>query len=416
MDILQYLVALLKDNKHIGVEGLGTFIKHKKPGRYDAATHSFLPPTYVLNFTTDVLENSNLVNYIQNKRGVSEDTAKYFVSQFVEQFQKDVNEAEQKVEDLGTFSLVNGQLTFKADDNVNTGFDFFALPPVNAENIEQAAETFITDEHVEQVKAPDFEQEIARVAHNEQKVVVDQEPIDAERVEDDATLNKVFEEITDVHVSNPTNQAPVVDEVEEQSVPVQQIIAEKIQANEYQGTQEEIEEERKSSGAFWKISITLLVLLAIAATVYFLKPDWFNAQQQPSTTDTLTSTLKRDGLVTQADSLDFADSVMAEAHKVGLDVKPAKDTLKVTTTTKPLPPVTYDIIGAAFAKLSEADEYITIMKAKGFDAKIAKMPGKIYKKISIASYDNIDSAQKYISIYKQQLNNPKIYIQTIKNN
>ena len=108
---------------------------------------------------------------------------------------------------------------------------------------------------------------------------------------------------------------------------------------------------------------------------------------------------------------------METAEKVGLDVKPAKDTLKVTTTkTEAKPAITYDIIAAAFAKQSEVDEYIAYMKSRGFDAKIANMPGKIYKKISIASYNNIDSAEKNVVKFRKQLKNTKIYVQKIKNN
>jgi hypothetical protein len=426
MDILQYLIALLKDNRQIGVEGLGTFIKLKKPGRYDADTHSFLPPSYVLDFTTNIQEHSNLVKYIQEKRGVSEDTAKYFIGQFVTQFQNDVAQEDQKIEGLGTFSFSNDELSFKADENFNAGSDFFALPPVNVAN----AESEVIVEHntlpkqvIEQVETPDFQHVIAKSEPVADKADENAKnlPLAVEEevkpIENEATDTEVFEEITEVDVNNPTNETQKIVEINEQQiVPSQEIIEERIQANEYQGTQEEIEEERRSSGVFWKISIVLLILLAIAATVYFLKPELFNVKQKADQTNISDSVLKRDGLITQADSLDFADSVMAEAHKVGLDVKPAKDTLKVTTTAKPLPPVTYDIIGAAFAKLSEADEYIAIMKNKGFDAKIAKMPGKIYKKISIASYDNVDSAEKYLKIYKTELKNSKIYIQTIKNN
>ncbi|WP_432711945.1 hypothetical protein, partial [Pedobacter sp.] len=50
MDILSYLAEVIQANKEVGVPELGTFSKKKLPGRYDAALHSFLPPSLQLAF------------------------------------------------------------------------------------------------------------------------------------------------------------------------------------------------------------------------------------------------------------------------------------------------------------------------------------------------------------------------------
>lgn len=122
MDILQYLIELLKTRKQIGIEGLGTFYKKKTPGRYDAETHSFLPPSYALEFSSDVLEHTNLSQYIQTKRGISEDSAKYFISQFVEEVHKGLQNGEYNFENLGILQQTGNQLVFTASQDINIGF------------------------------------------------------------------------------------------------------------------------------------------------------------------------------------------------------------------------------------------------------------------------------------------------------
>lgn len=547
MDILQYLIELLKTRKQIGIEGLGTLYKKKTPGRYDAETHSFLPPSYTLEFTADVLEHTNLVQYIQNKRGISEDSAKYFISQFVSEINNGLQQGEYTLENLGVLNKVNDQLSFKPNQNINTGFDFFALPAVTAElpkiekPVQEKEETHeqqkdVTEEpQIEQVQVPEFAQEIGRVnqteteeeKHNEEVVEenvvedevseeteIEKQPETAEEEvfeeitevntahtneetkedpldhtlennqeesqleateEDEATEEEVFEEISEINVETtsvehqPEQQKEhndtwdfdgenVVSEEDVQepektdeetketvesehtpgkttedftltstthdwnfdSVRNEKIKEEPVLVNEFDQNEiaNDTEDERKMP-FYQKLLIGLAILLTGLAIAYVAKPELFEDFTRNTTNpdQKIAVPIERSNLKTQQDSLDFADSIMETAEKVGLDVKPAKDTLKVTTTkTEAKPAITYDIIAAAFAKQSEVDEYIAYMKSRGFDAKIANMPGKIYKKISIASYNNIDSAEKNVVKFRKQLKNTKIYVQKIKNN
>ena len=584
MDILQYLIELLKTRKQIGIEGLGTLYKKKTPGRYDAETHSFLPPSYTLEFTADVLEHTNLAQYIQNKRGISEDSAKYFISQFVSEIHNGLQQGQYSLENLGVFTKENGQLNFAPSQNINTGFDFFALPAVTAElpkvdtpvqekDITPNQQKDLAEEpQIEQVQVPEFEQEVGRVNQSvEEEVAVEEEHSErvveeevSENIEvesqpetaeeevfeeitevnttdtdektneelvdntsennqeehqPEATEEDVFEEITEVSTTDTneeTNEEPVdntsennqeenqpeaaveneaieeevfeeISEVTQESATVkpepeqrkeqndtwdfdgENVVSEEdvqepekseeekveteqipdkaaedftltstthdwsfdsvrnekikedpILENEFDQHQlsEDTEEERKMP-FYKKLLIGLAILLTVLAIAYVAKPELFEDFSRNTTNpdQKIAVPIERSNLKTQQDSLDFADSIMETAEKVGLDVKPAKDTLKVTTTkTEVKPAITYDIIAAAFAKQSEVDEYIAYMKSKGFDAKIANMPGKIYKKISIASYNNIDSAEKNVVKFRKQLKNTKIYVQKIKNN
>ncbi|WP_343534137.1 hypothetical protein [Pedobacter sp.] len=547
MDILQYLIELLKTRKQIGIEGLGTFYKKKTPGRYDAETHSFLPPSYALEFSSDVLEHTNLSQYIQTKRGISEDSAKYFINQFVEEIHKGLQNGEYVLENVGTLKQTANELSFTVNQNINIGFDFFALPAVTADvqhiepapnETEQQIETTnqvsqIQEPAIEHTEVPEFEHEMARlgdeVTTETANPIEDHEPAEVqEDLQDEialeesvaqpeeikevatdeitvesheksentatsieksenittaiesneATDEEVYEEIAEVNTENPTGETwsfegeNVIsddDVYEEENAEESEntsntetnaegndidfiprndfnstgkkddfrltstthewdfdnvgnkVTEENTLIGEYDNDEldESFEEEKTTMPLYQKVSIGLLVLAVVLAIIYFVKPEMFQhfGKTDVNPNEKMVLPMERSDLKTQKDSLDFADSIMQNAEKVGLDVQPAKDTLKVITKKSEAKPIeTYDIIAAAFARDSEVEEYIAYMKKHGFEAKVAKMPGKLYKKISIASYNNIDSAQKYVVKFRKQLKNPKMYVQTIKNN
>ncbi|SOD11157.1 SPOR domain-containing protein [Pedobacter xixiisoli] len=560
MDILQYLIELLKTRKQIGIEGLGTLYKKKTPGRYDAETHSFLPPSYTLEFTSDVLEHTNLAEYIQTKRGISEDSAKYFVSQFVEEAKKALQNGEYEMENLGTFSALGEEVVFIPSQDINIGFDFFALPPITAQiqpenkeeeevTLEETSEVTADDlpreteePEIEQIQVPEFEQEVSEVETAENEVAlseetekeITEEPIseteqelnkieeeveaeaelaieevnETEEVEEntpetahtdtaetqtpanvetnEATDSEAFEEITEVDSENPTNETEIVaeDQQEEKhtwdfndenvvsaediskeetftderpsvldsitaqepaasisfdkeqkpediklkstthewdfnNIESKQAIEDNTLIGEFdkENFEEEIIIEKTKMPLYQKVGFGLIALLVLIVILYFVKPDIFETFERDTTNpdEKLAVPIQRSNLKTQQDSISFADSIMKNAEKVGLDVEPAKDTLKVTTTTKEVPTTyTFDVIIASFATDAKAQDYIARMKKKGFDAKISTMHGK-RKNISIATYNNIDSAQKYVTKFRKQFKNQDIYAQPIKN-
>ncbi|WP_442590418.1 SPOR domain-containing protein [Pedobacter sp. AW31-3R] len=144
MDILSYLSELVQTRKLIGISGLGTICKKKLPGRYDVDTHSFIPPSYILEFTEEMKEDILLPEFISKKRNVSAETAAYFINEFstgVQQQLNDHQEADLGV--LGKLKRINDALVFVPAAGLEYGFDFYGLPTVKAESgyIAPAAET-----------------------------------------------------------------------------------------------------------------------------------------------------------------------------------------------------------------------------------------------------------------------------------
>ncbi|WP_199121021.1 hypothetical protein [Pedobacter sp. ASV28] len=548
MDILQYLIELLKIRKEIGIEGLGTLYKKKTPGRYDADTHTFLPPNYVLDFTNSVKETAHLIQYIQSKRNISTDAANYFVSQFVEEVKKQLREkGEYQLDGLGNLKLDNDQISFTPSKDSHVGFDFYALPSITGITTKEKTDNLSSDQpsEIENLQAGTVQDQLKSTSQTEDvdhekieensvalpEIETNEENISAEeqhsiphtehsnvedaneetsvsaqeeenisnhtnnekRIEEDFNSespssapqentdpitdeNEVYDEIGEVDVKNPTNHPEIKEEnptaedwdfeqdniiVIEENKPHENTISEFYLSDKTNDNNDEddtlklisttkewdfdqvndkfdinnsddeligefdemedtpqIEEEKTSMPLYQKVTILLLILLVIGVIAYYINPNLLNNFHRNETNpdEKIAVPIEdHNQLKTQADSLSFADSIMKNAEKVGLKVEPAKDTIKVTTKTKPVNTTTYEIIGAAFAKDQEVEQYISHMKKKGFEAKIANMPGKIYKKISIASYVNRDSADKDLKKLRLQLKNSDLYIFVNKN-
>ena len=152
MDVLSYLSELVQTRKAVGISGLGTVFKKKLPGRFDAATHSFVPPSYTLDFTTEVREETILPDYIAKKRNISVETASYFINEFSSETLMELDTY--KIANLGSLGKLvkkDEQLHFEPAATVNFGFDFYGLPAVKEEQ-EAAAEDINEIESVDEVE------------------------------------------------------------------------------------------------------------------------------------------------------------------------------------------------------------------------------------------------------------------------
>jgi len=129
MDILSYLLELLQQRKEVGITGLGTFYKKKYPGRYDKEKQTFLPPGYTLQFSGDLTEEKALVDFIAAKRNISNESANYYISQFVEEVNQKLElNHEIELENTGRLFFTEQGLNFEPIKNINYGSEFYGLP------------------------------------------------------------------------------------------------------------------------------------------------------------------------------------------------------------------------------------------------------------------------------------------------
>jgi len=183
MDMLAYLTELIKTRKEVGIPGLGTIYKKKSPGRYDAETHSFLPPSYVLDFSSEVREQTLLIAHICKKRNISPDAATYYVDQFSDEIKKQLEEHEEaSLYPLGTLYGSPETLSFKPVNDQNFGFDFYGLPPVKEE-----AELVAEPEEI--------------LPYSTEPVITDLQP-EEELFNEEGNINQVTEEQLELENSN----------------------------------------------------------------------------------------------------------------------------------------------------------------------------------------------------------------------
>lgn len=130
MDIISYLLEILQLRKEVGITDLGTFYKKKSPGRYDKEKQSFLPPSYSLQFTSELKEDEALANFISAKRNISVDSANYYISQFADDIKQKLEvEHEAELENFGRlFFTEHAGLSFEPIENISYGSEFYGLP------------------------------------------------------------------------------------------------------------------------------------------------------------------------------------------------------------------------------------------------------------------------------------------------
>ncbi|WP_158796764.1 hypothetical protein [Pedobacter sp. L105] len=212
MDILSYLSELLQTRKAIGIAGLGTLYKKKKPGRYHVETHSFIPPGYILDFTTEIKEEALLTNLISKDRGVSADTANYFIGEFSAALHQQLNDhQEASLGSLGKLYKVNEELKFEPADQLNYGFDFYGLPPIKADAPAAEEASFLTEEPVQESAQP--EEIILETTVVEEPIHVAEEIIPE-------ILPAAEEEVA---TEEPVQESPITEEV----LPAEETVEEK---------------------------------------------------------------------------------------------------------------------------------------------------------------------------------------------
>jgi hypothetical protein len=451
MDILSYLSELIQTRKAVGISGLGTVFKKKLPGRYDAETHSFLPPSYTLDFSTELKEESLLADFICKHRNVSLETANYFINEFSEALQVKLNEQHQApLGDLGQLIKENEEITFVPANTVNYGFDFYGLPTVKAAEeltVDQpSAVTVPEQEPVAEELVPETPavEEPEQVAPQEEVTIPEVEETQLLEPEAKPTLQSVVEDNERVeenpgddqlapqaNAEVPKNEQQLREEIEalnfyrskspylKGSVPEQEEAVRSIN-DSYKESYPVVnaaepepidvfmpEEEIRSTSVIIKILMVIVVLLIALTVAYFLKPDWFSAiTGNSSIVVPKTTAIQKTTPAVIADSTVINDTTVVS----GL----AADTSQTATAATSLAPkdsvITYEVIGASMHDQKEADNFIALMKRSGITAKVVtNMAGKRLK-MSIATLKDEASAKQEAARLTEKLKIPGIYI------
>ena len=431
MDILSYLTTLIKTHKEVGIPGLGTIYKKKSPGRYDIDTHSFLPPSYSLAFTSDLNEHTLLTDLISKKKNISADAAIYFVERFSQNILDELSShQESDFGDLGTFSTASGGLTFVPKQETDFGFDFYGLPALKDE-LNKSEEVHPTEEQLElennNADLSDGTEDVTDVSKETPADEVLLSHLDsteppAAAVEGEQDEQPVYEEIAEV-TSVPETQniraEPIIETPENQSeIAVPPNVMDQQEPASTGHFTLDYTEEKTGMPGYIKVIIGLAVLILLAGIMFMAKPELFdgilkrpsgNLAEQPD----VQAIKENDQL--KIDSITRTDSIRKSNEKAIMAADSAKDSAitakpaeKITPTT-----VSYEIIAASLLNQKEANNFLADMKRKGIPAKVADMPGRRVK-ISIGSFTDEEAAKKQLEILKKTTKIPGIYIYPLR--
>jgi hypothetical protein len=445
MDISSYLSELVQTQKLIGIPGLGTIYKKKSPGRYDVATHSFVPPSYTLDFTEEVKEETALAEFISKNRGLSMAATIYFIQEFSSQVHRQLDDQKEvDLESIGKLSRVDGQVIFKPATELNYGFDFYGLPSIKAEPpvipAEKTQEPVIRAEETSGAAA-DQDQATEEPAPPEETVVQEQPAVEEPIVEQPDVEEPAEEEPA---AEEPTPESVAADnEVSEENPgtggkSAQQLHDEIEALNYYRAKtpsdlplsdQEDTilnlkepelvispvidhgefisvfpDEEKKTTPVFLKVLLVILILLIILTATYILKPDLVNGWLGNSPAAPQTTVMPKDTL---QETAPVRDSALV--NDTAKNIPAAADTVKARPAATDTA-TTYEIIGASVLNQKEADYFILLMKRSGVRAKVVtNMPGRRLK-MSIATLKDKKSADLERERLEKKLKIDGIYI------
>jgi nucleoid DNA-binding protein len=465
MDILSYLTDLLKTQKEVGIVGLGTFFKKKIPGKYDAVNHLFIPPSYELQFSTEVEETTRLSQYVSSVRNVSDESAQYYIGLFKDEIQRQLaisNEAD--LDTLGKLYYNDGELILTDQGNTNLGFEFYGLPQISTGTSNDEQEIFEEINEVAPIVQPapriiietqetlieeEAEQKVVIGEEDEVKEAIETEPEQKEFVEKEAEVKQTIEtepeqedpiEDTPVFISeqevtthtNSANEANSTTDANQGTiVPSNTESEERIAAsptdasNIWHFDKERLDPafeskagmagtETKSTNSAWKVVLIIVaILLAMAALVYFLRPDLFGNRvgrnPKPVFADTVATTVP----MPPVDTTLTTDSATTAGILADTTAKVATPDVKANAVVTDL--TTWEIIGASLTK-NEVHKYIRDMKARGYTAKpVPTLPGRKRIKMSIATFPDEQSAKEGRIMLIKKLNNKDLYIFENKN-
>ena len=153
MEIAQYIADLVQSQREVGIAGLGTVYKKKAPGRYDAATHSFLPPSYTIAFKEEVAEQQSLSNRISLEKSMSSESADLAIAAFVADVHMQLTAYGQaNFQPLGILKRENGVLLIDVQQDFDAGLEFFGLPKVDGESLRAENQPVNEPDPIDQVE------------------------------------------------------------------------------------------------------------------------------------------------------------------------------------------------------------------------------------------------------------------------
>lgn len=143
MNLGQYLLGYLQENGTVELPGFGVFFVQKKSAILDETESKLLPPTFEIFFERKPeVFNSDLSKYISDN---SDENLFIVQSKIKEQVllwnQELLEKKLLSVDEIGEFSLENGQIVLNSKTSLSKNPSFFGLEEINLKDIKEKKET-----------------------------------------------------------------------------------------------------------------------------------------------------------------------------------------------------------------------------------------------------------------------------------
>lgn len=136
MQLSKYISDLLYRYECVIVPNFGGFVSNTIPSKRNIENHQFTPPTKTISFNINLQKNDGLlINHIAKSLNISFDNAAAMVQNTVENWQNNLQESPLLLNNIGQFTLENGQLVFEPLNKINYLTSSFGLSDVSADYI-----------------------------------------------------------------------------------------------------------------------------------------------------------------------------------------------------------------------------------------------------------------------------------------
>jgi len=119
MNIVKYIIEILKENERVIVPGLGSFFIEYKASTIHPVDHSFLPPSKSIAFDSTLTDDDLLVRTISEQEQISTTVALNYIKNFSDSLLSDIQKGKMAgIEGLGVFSISDDhQIVFVPETN-----------------------------------------------------------------------------------------------------------------------------------------------------------------------------------------------------------------------------------------------------------------------------------------------------------
>jgi len=402
MDIAEYIIELLQQQKVAVVPGLGSFHTSKVEGYYNKEQQQFYPPSLQAQFDPEQREGTDLADLISEKRQISPASSRYFIEKFVTTLKDRVQTDNVPLGNMGVFSLRRNELAFEPN-SLNESYElFYGLAPAklkrNSAFRAQAIEAELGTASPTTTSSPFFStprntEPVTPV--DPPKVLETPAPVEAPKaaeipanIETPPTpINTHFIPVSDIENREPVDLVDGI-MVDHAAQPTHQPA---IAHDEVPAEEEYVEEEEKRGVNIWLILSIIIVILGVAVIgLYKYQPHLFDRIFPPQKQAAPKPIVK----VSTTDSLNALNDNEHDTAVVNPD-KPIPKQVTPSTLPTAAPVDTFGVVIAALPSASTAETEAQRYRKLGFpQTEVRRKPNskKLFF-VNVGTYFNLDSAQ-----------------------